>query len=156
MDDLLQEVFVNVFRSLPTYRGDAPLGAWVDRIAVRVAYAHISSRPPRMDPIDGDFDVPDDAPSAERTVAAGESIRRLYHHLDRMPPKLRIAFSLHVLDERPLSDVARLMDASAVATKARVWRARRELMARARRDTVLADLVQDLDDAEPSQEGRTA
>jgi RNA polymerase sigma-70 factor, ECF subfamily len=36
-EDLAQEAFVIAFRSLPTWRGDGPLGAWVTRIAVRLA-----------------------------------------------------------------------------------------------------------------------
>jgi RNA polymerase sigma-70 factor (ECF subfamily) len=145
MDDLLQEVFVNVFRSLPTYRGESSLGVWIDRIAVRVAYAHISDRTKAHAPLELVRDVPSEEPSAERQAFAREAVRRLYAQLARMDPKLHVAFSLHVIDDRPLAEVAQLMDATVVATKTRVWRARRELWDRAKRDPALADLVHDLD-----------
>ena len=32
MDDVLQEVYVKVFRSLPRFRGEAALGTWLYRI----------------------------------------------------------------------------------------------------------------------------
>src|ERR1700722_20320359 len=44
MEDLLQETFIEVFRSIPGFRGEAALGTWLDRIAVRVAYAHLTRR----------------------------------------------------------------------------------------------------------------
>ena len=36
-EDLLQETFIEVIRSLPKFRGDAPLGAWIRRVAVSKA-----------------------------------------------------------------------------------------------------------------------
>lgn len=150
MDDLLQDVFVNVFRSLPSYRGDAPLSAWVDRVAVRVAYAHIGQRRRLPVPIGAELEVATESPSADRTLAAREAMARLYALLARLDPKLQVAFALHVIDDRPLAEVAALMDATVMATKTRVWRARREVVARARRDPALADLVNHLD-AEPAR-----
>lgn len=36
-EDAAQEAFVNAFRALPSWRADGPFGAWLTRIAVRVA-----------------------------------------------------------------------------------------------------------------------
>ena len=36
-EDAAQEAFVTAYRSLATWRGDGPFGAWVTRIAVRIA-----------------------------------------------------------------------------------------------------------------------
>ena len=138
MDDLVQEAFMNVFRSLRTYRGEASLGTWVDRCTVRVAYACISQRRARPPQLELVHDAPSSDASAEQRAIAREAARHLYDALDRMDAKLRLSFTLHAIDGRPLSEVAELMDASLVATKTRVWRARRELAERARRDPVLA------------------
>lgn len=43
-EDLAQEAFVIAFRALPTWRGDGSLGAWVTRIAVRLALRHAARR----------------------------------------------------------------------------------------------------------------
>jgi RNA polymerase sigma-70 factor (ECF subfamily) len=43
-EDLAQEAFVIAFRSLPTWRGEGPLGAWITRIAVRLALRHAARR----------------------------------------------------------------------------------------------------------------
>jgi DNA-directed RNA polymerase specialized sigma24 family protein len=62
--------------------------------------------------------------------------------LDRLDVKLRLAFTLHALDGRPLAQVAELMGASVMATKTRVWRARRVVEKQARRDPHLAEFLQ--------------
>jgi RNA polymerase sigma-70 factor (ECF subfamily) len=141
MDDLLQEAFLNVFRSLKTYRGEAALATWIDRCTVRVGFAWITqrnARPPHLELVP---EVPAGDASAEQRALAREAARHLYAELDMMDPRLRVAFTLHVIDGRPLTEVAELMDATLVATKTRVFRARRALAERARRDPVLASFV---------------
>ena len=141
MEDLIQESFFQIFRSLHGFRGEATLGTWIDRCAVRVGYAHIASKKLRAVAIDDVHEPESHAPSAESVRRAREATRRLYRSLDRIEPKQRVAFVLHVVEGRPMAEVALLMDASVVATKVRVWRARRFLEARARRDPWLADFV---------------
>ena len=146
MDDLLQEVFVQVFGSLRSWRAEASLATWIDRIAVRVAYRHIGQRKTRP-PADELTD--DDAVSADvggaRRAAAREGVRRLYAALGRLSPAARIAFALHEIDGRPLAEVAAVTGSSLTATKLRVWRARRALMADAARDPVLREWMGDHD-----------
>ena len=45
-EDVAQEAFLRAYRWLPTYRGDGPFGAWVWRIAMRLAVARLKQRPP--------------------------------------------------------------------------------------------------------------
>jgi len=46
MDDALQEVAIKALRGLPSYRGDAPLGAWLCRIATTTCLDHLRRRRP--------------------------------------------------------------------------------------------------------------
>jgi RNA polymerase sigma-70 factor (ECF subfamily) len=43
-EDLAQEAFVIAYRSLPSWRGEGPLGAWITRIAVRLALRYAARR----------------------------------------------------------------------------------------------------------------
>jgi RNA polymerase sigma-70 factor (ECF subfamily) len=145
IEDLLQDSFIEIFRALPTFRGDSTLGRWCQTIAVRVAYLSISRRrPPAVDlalvedTLAGDADL-------RRHVQVREATRRLYAALDRIEAKQRIAFALAVIDGKSLAEVAELTDSSVFAIKTRVWRARRELMRRAGKDAALAAYVQDLE-----------
>jgi RNA polymerase sigma-70 factor (ECF subfamily) len=143
LEDLIQETFIRVFRSLASFRGEAHLSTWIGRIALRVAFDHLrQSRPPaaRLEVVP---DLASDDPDAERQLMAREGLRRLYRILQRLDAKQRIAFTLCAIDGRPQQEVAALMSASLVATKARIWRARREVDRLARMDPLLASLVAD-------------
>jgi RNA polymerase sigma-70 factor (ECF subfamily) len=141
MEDLAQEAFLEVFRSLPRFRGESKLSTWVDRIAARVAYHYLKRKRPAMVQLEAVAETADGDPSAERHALAREAARRLYRLLDRLAPKYRIAFALHVIDGRPLREVAEVTESSLVATKTRVWRARREIDKRAAKDAILASYL---------------
>ncbi len=138
LDDLLQEVFLSVFRALPGFRGDSSLSTWIDRCAVRAALAHIRSKRGQLFLELVADNVASDDPSAESRVLAREATRRLYGVLEALPAKQRMAFALCAIDDRAVPEVAQLMSATVVATKARVWRARRYLEKRAKADPVLS------------------
>ena len=141
MEDLIQDVFIEVFRSLDRFRGEAKLSTWIARITSRVAMAHIGRRKPAAQSLDSVPEVAAREPSADTVAEAREAAERLYRALDRVDAVHRIAFSLHVIEGLPLREVADVMEASLVATKSRVWRARRELERRASRDPLLAGFL---------------
>jgi RNA polymerase sigma factor (sigma-70 family) len=139
MEDLIQDTFLEVFRSLDHFRGEARLSTWIARITTRVALHSIGKRKPPSQSLDAaPLEIIAAGPSADRVVLARQAAERLYLALDRIDPVQRIAFALHVIEGLPLREVADITQSSLVATKSRVWRARREIERRARRDPVLA------------------
>lgn len=146
LEDLVQDAFFEIFRALPSFRGDSTLKSWCQTIATRTAYLAISRRkPPAIDLalveelLPGDHDT-------NRHAQVREAARRLYAALDRLDPKQRIAFALATIDGRSMQEVAQLTESSIVAVKTRVWRARKDLMKRARKDAVLAAYLAELGD----------
>jgi RNA polymerase sigma-70 factor (ECF subfamily) len=146
MDDLLQEAFLQVFQSLRSWRAEASLATWIDRVAVRCAYRHLSQRARRIatDPLDDDAPVtlaaPESGPGARRQLAR-DGVKRLYAALDELSPAARLAFTLHELDGRSLGEIAELVGSSVAATKLRVWRARKRIAAAAAADPVLSEFL---------------
>jgi RNA polymerase sigma-70 factor (ECF subfamily) len=142
-EDAAQETFAEAFRSLATFEGRARLGTWIDRIGVRVSFRIIRDRKARrtsLELVSDDFPAENEA-AADRRVFAREGLRRLYQALAAIPPTTRIAFVLHVIDGRSMAEAADLTEASVVATKVRVWRARRALERHAATDPVLQEFV---------------
>jgi RNA polymerase sigma-70 factor (ECF subfamily) len=141
MDDLVQEAFLEIFRTLHGFRGEASLGTWVDRITVRVAYAYMRRPKSRAVALAVVPDAPSGAPDAEERTMSRDALRRLYELLDRLTPSQRVAWVLHVLEDRPVAEVASITESSVVATKVRLWRARLAIDGLARQDPTLRELV---------------
>jgi RNA polymerase sigma-70 factor (ECF subfamily) len=144
MDDLLQDAFLQVFRSLRNWRAEASLATWVDRVAVRCAYRYLTQKGRRVQTdVLGDDDavVGIEGTSARRQLAR-DGVKRLYEALDELSPAARLAFTLHEIDGRPLSEVAELVGSSVTATKLRVWRARKRIEAIAGEDPILSEFLE--------------
>jgi RNA polymerase sigma-70 factor (ECF subfamily) len=143
LEDVLQDAFVEIFRSLGRFRGEASLGTWIDRITARTAFRYLSSRTPdavRLEVI-SQYE-PGQGPDLEDELYLRDVARRLYTVLDRLEPKYRIAYALHVVDERSLAEVAAMTEVSLFAAKNRVWRARQMVNDRAKSDPVLREFLQ--------------
>lgn len=141
LEDLVQEAFLEVYRSLTHFRGEAHLSTWITRITTRVAFAYISKRKPAAASLDLVPAIEAGGPSAVELVMARQAAGRLYAALDRVDAKQRVAYTLHVIEGLPLKEVAELTESSLVATKSRVWRCRRELARRGKNDPLLAALL---------------
>jgi RNA polymerase sigma-70 factor (ECF subfamily) len=142
LEDAAQEAMVAVFGSLARYRGEAHLGTWVDRITVRAALRVIGRRRRAAAPLDEASEVAAPGIALDEELTRLDAGRRLYAALAKLDPRMRVAFVLHVVEERSTAEIAGLMGATRVATKTRIWRARRELERRARRDPRLAALLE--------------
>jgi len=143
LEDLLQTTLIAVVQAFPRYRGEASVRTWMTRIAVNVVRQHLR-RPYERRRVSLEL-VPaepvDNSPVADRLADHRAKLERVFHHLEAIGPRKRVAFVLHVFEGHPIDEVAALMGASKSATKSRVFWARRALLARARKDPVLRTLL---------------
>ena len=133
VEDLMQQVFLETFRSLPRFRGEAAFKTWLHRIAINVALGAMRKRKRHpsltIDPKDLDAVV-----SAGLTPEARARERELYertlHHLSKLAPKHKIAFVLRHVEQLSLEEIAQMVGARAPAVAQRVRKAERELARR--------------------------
>jgi RNA polymerase sigma-70 factor (ECF subfamily) len=140
LDDMVQTVFVEAFRSLPAFRGDALFSTWLARIAARVTMHAVRRRPPRAARLD-EQEHQAGAAGPERTTAAREGLAILDGLLAELRPKRRAAFVLHVLEGYSVEEAAVILSASTAAVKVRVHDARRHIERRCKQHPGLADLL---------------
>jgi RNA polymerase sigma-70 factor, ECF subfamily len=149
LDDLVQDVFVHVHRSLPSFRGDSLFTTWLHQVTVYAAYNHL--RRPRNRWTCSEAEVLDALPdtsgaSPHDNLVGQETLRRLYAALDRIKPKKRIAFLLFAVEGFSTQEVSELVGAPLPTVKSRIWFARRELIRKARQDPYLAAILEDVDE----------
>jgi RNA polymerase sigma-70 factor (ECF subfamily) len=124
MDDVLQEVYVKAFRSLPRFRGQAALGTWLYRIAYNACLDDLRRRP-ALAP--ASFD--DEWARSAADPAAGPAdvaVRRgdLAAALDRLPPDQRTAVLLVDAYGLDYGDAAEVLGVPAGTIGSRLSRAR--------------------------------
>jgi RNA polymerase sigma-70 factor (ECF subfamily) len=131
VEDLMQQIFIDVFRSLPGFRGEAPFSSWLHRIIVRVACEQLTRRRRRrlatpVPPEALEYLISENA-TPEEAALEREEVERLFECLSRLKPKKRIAFVLRVIEGLSLEQIGQLVGARPPAVGQRVQFATREL-----------------------------
>lgn len=129
VQDVVQEVFLQVFKSLPRFRGTSRLSTWVYRIGVNVTLMHRRSRRSRpllvseeVGPVAADArPLPDEQAERNQRVAVLDSL------LDQLSEKKRTVFILHELQGLSPVEVAAIVRAPVLTVRTRLFYARREL-----------------------------
>jgi RNA polymerase sigma-70 factor, ECF subfamily len=142
VDDSVQEVFLTLWRRAPTLRDVTALRSFVVSITVRVARAELRRRRYlRWLSFRVDEDLPDSATDPP-DLEAREAVRRLYRVLDKLAPNERLAFTLRYADELELTEVADALGCSLATAKRRLAHAVERVLLHAKKDAVLAALVE--------------
>jgi RNA polymerase sigma-70 factor (ECF subfamily) len=121
-EDLLQEVFVQVFRKLDSFKGDSALGTWIYRLATNHCLDSVRSREGRSRQVTDQLDDASAAPAASRPMRA-ERID-LERAIARLPAGYRAAFVLHDVEGFEHHEVADLLGIAEGTSKSQVHKAR--------------------------------
>ena len=124
-EELAQDAFVRAFRSLGQFDGRSSWLTWVLRIAYHTALNHLKRQRQQWLSID-DLplaDTPDDL-STDRE----ERIQQLDAAIDRLPADEQLLLHLYYYDDRPLRDIAYIMDAEPGLLATRLHRIRKKLL----------------------------
>jgi RNA polymerase sigma factor (sigma-70 family) len=106
-EDVVQEVFLVMWRRWAEYDRSRPLRAWLSGIAFRVAYHH-RGRAVREVP-GGLIDAVDQQPTPE-DLASGNSVRALVLRvLAELPERERTLVRLHDIEDVPMRDIAEVL-----------------------------------------------
>jgi RNA polymerase sigma-70 factor (ECF subfamily) len=136
LDDVVQEVFFQVFRSLKDFRGQSKFSTWLHRVTVNVVLMHrraARSRPVFAEEAVYDLTADQDRVPPDEDADRRERMRAFGRLLDRLAEKKRTVFILHELEGVPPTEIATIVGAPVLTIRTRLFYARREL------ETMLAD-----------------
>ncbi len=143
LDDVVQEVFVQVFRSLRDFRGQSKFSTWLHRVTVNVVLMHrrsARSRPILTEEAPAESVADELAVRPDEDVDRRERMRAFQRLLDRLADKKRIVFVLHDLEGLAPSEIANIVRAPVLTVRTRLFYARRELEAMLHDEPALASL----------------
>jgi len=124
-DDLSQEAFVRAYQSIATFRGDGPFGAWVRRIAIRIAVARLAAGQTSVSLDDGRRHEPDAAGTGRDPIDGlldAEERATLIDAVSRLPADQRHVITLRFFGDHSVEEIARLTDRPVGTVKSRLSR----------------------------------
>lgn len=129
LEDLVQEVFLQVIRSLAGFRDEARFTTWLYRVTLNVVLMHrrAKGRRPRLVDEEQAAPPPDPSPSAEAALETRLRIDAFYRLLGRLSDKKRAVFVLHELEGLTPARISEIVGAPVLTVRTRLFYARREI-----------------------------
>lgn len=138
-EDISQEVFIEVFRSVSRFRGEASLSTWIYRITVTKSLEHIrknnrKKRTGLFTRIQGKEASPEirtEDPFYHPGISLENRERSaiLFKAIEKLPDNQKIAFLLHKVEGLAQAEIADIMNLSVSAVESLIVRAKQKLKA---------------------------
>ncbi len=126
LEDVVQEVFLEVFRCIDTFKGNAQFSTWLYRVSSNVALQRLR----RLKRCPEGFSVPtEELPHEEtplRSLERQDSSRIVYNILDTIAPKKRMVFILHEIVGMNSKEIAQVVGTNVLTVRTRLHYARKE------------------------------
>lgn len=135
-EDVAQEVFIKVFRSIDTFKGESKLSTWIYRITTSSALDLVRGKKSKkrfafLQRLFGDGNEPlHEVPDFHHPGVAldqKENAARLFKAIDQLPESQKIAFTLHKLESLSYQEISEIMRTSVSAVESLMHRARQNL-----------------------------
>ena len=127
-EDLLQEIFLQAYRKIGGFKGEAALGTWLYRLALNHCLDYVRSRQAKMNKLTETLDA---GTSFEPLARRDTPIARLdlERALERLPDGCREAFVLHDVEGFDHKEVGDVLGIAEGTSKSQVFKARARLRA---------------------------
>lgn len=131
--DVTQEVFLKVYKSLPSFRGESAFYTWLYRIAVNTAKNYLTSqnrRPPTadIDAMEADnydgSDVLKETDDPEGVLRSQEIKKVILKAIEQLPAELKSAITLRELEGMSYDEIANIENCPIGTVRSRIFRAR--------------------------------
>jgi len=129
-EELVQDVFVEAYLSLNTFRAKAPFEHWLARIATRVGYRFWKEKARRKEaePFSlAEWDSIESDEEVIESVAADQAAELLHRLLEQLPPRDRLVLMLRYLEGFDVAETARRTGWTRTMVKVQALRAREKL-----------------------------
>ena len=132
-EDVVQETFLRVFKSLDRYDPGQKFSTWIYRIATNLSIDHLRKRKPTysldadmndQEGLDGYSMLPSDDRTPESEFMISETKQTVYDAIESLPAKYKSVMILRYLQEMSLQEISDVLDIPVTTIKTRVHRGR--------------------------------
>jgi len=128
-EDITQEVFIKVFKSMDSFKEESEFSTWLYRIAYNTALSEIRKRRMLFASLDDDFSTLKDEEIDENieNLATEEKILCLEQALKTLPAKDALLITMFYSDNQSIEEISRISNLSQANVKVKLHRIRKKL-----------------------------
>jgi len=128
-EDITQEIFIKVFKSLDSFKEESGFSTWLYRIAYNTTLSEIRKRKIVFASFEDDFSSLKEEEIDENMedLAAEERILQLEQALKTLPPEDALLVTMFYLDNQSIEEISRVSNLSQANVKVKLHRIRKKL-----------------------------
>ena len=146
-EDVVQEIFLQVFKSVHKFKAQSSLKTWIHRIALNVIFQHIRRKSHRV-PLQFTDTPPDEKNifgnvplSPEESLMSREKRDVVQQALGTLPPKKRAVLILHDFEGMKAKEIAKVVATSVMTVRTRLFYAREAFYQLLAQHPTFADII---------------
>jgi RNA polymerase sigma-70 factor, ECF subfamily len=137
-EDLAQEVFIQLFRKVGSFRGDSAFTTWLHRLTVNQVLMHFRKRSVKLEQTTDEGDTPVQVVRGTENPNSMPVVDRIAidKAITQLPPGYRTVFILHDIEGHEHEEIARMLGCSVGTSKSQLHKARMKLRVLLRQQNV--------------------
>lgn len=122
-EDAMQMAFIDVFRNLKYFRGDATIGSWIKRIVINNCLNHIKKNKIIINDLsDNEYELAVEDETEERY-----DIAAIHNAITKLPEGYRVVLNLYLLEGYSHDEIGKILSISSSTSKSQYSRAKKKL-----------------------------
>jgi len=135
-EDICQEAFIEIYRSIHKFRGDAKLSTWIYRVAVTKSLDHLKAKKRKkrisfLQSLVGadnqSIEVKDEFNHPGVALENKERTKVLFEAIGKLPDNQRITYTLNKIEGMPYKEVAEVLQITLSSVESLMFRAKKNL-----------------------------
>src|SRR3954471_10305819 len=128
-EDLAQEVFIQLFRKIGSFRGESAFTTWLHRLTVNQVLMHFRKRSVKLEQTTEEGETPIQIVKGTENPNSMPVVDRiaLDNAIAQLPPGYRTVFTLHDIEGHEHEEIARMLGCSVGTSKSQLHKARMKL-----------------------------
>jgi RNA polymerase sigma-70 factor (ECF subfamily) len=128
-EDLAQEVFIQLFRKIGSFRGESAFTTWLHRLTVNQVLMHFRKRSVKLEQTTEEGETPVQIVTGTANPNSMPVVDRiaLDKAISQLPPGYRTVFTLHDIEGHEHEEIARMLGCSVGTSKSQLHKARMKL-----------------------------
>ena len=128
-EDLAQEVFIQIFRKIGSFRGQAAFTTWLHRLTVNQVLMHFRKAGVRLEQTTEEGETPVQVEKGTENFRTMKIVDRiaLDTAIAQLPPGYRLVFTLHDIEGHEHTEIAQMLGRSVGTSKSQLHKARMKL-----------------------------
>ncbi|MCF8294485.1 MAG: RNA polymerase sigma factor [Bacteroidales bacterium] len=136
-EDIAQEVFIEIFRSVSTFKQESEISTWIYRISINKSLDHLRKQNrkkriqnliPLLNPFkDKEIPIPSVDLNKQEELELTEKHKILHEAIQKLPENQRIALTLNKFEDLSAREIAEIMETSLQSVESLIHRSKKNL-----------------------------